>query len=97
MSAPHQDRPYRRTETDEFLDLIYADEQWLAAEFEEIIAAEFPTPAPIVPLWGVGHLEPLRPVLMGTAIAPLRADRHMAVRTWANAAPGPDAAVAARR
>lgn len=48
---------------DEFVELVLADHDWLLAEFEEIIATEWPDWPPNAPPQRVlrGHPEPKRP------------------------------------
>ena len=47
---------------EQFLELIYADPDWVQAEFDEIVAAEWPSPPPAEPDRGVdAERRPHRP------------------------------------
>jgi len=82
---------------DEFLALVCADQEWLRAQFDAIIAAEWPSPPPVQPGRGdaakppPGPAAPRRP-----ASRPPNPSRHPGAGGWARQ-PSPPATVTGGR
>ncbi len=57
-TTPAVEPPVALLVRDEFLDLLCSDPEWLRAEFEEIVAAEWPTAPADPPLAARGAGQP---------------------------------------
>jgi hypothetical protein len=90
-TQPEAGETIARTVDDQFIALICSDEQLLRAEFEAIVAGQWPSPPAGIPARGsVGHREPgvhTRPA--GCCEGRPMASRHPDVDRWVRERPPP--------
>jgi hypothetical protein len=103
-SAPAITDTTARTVDEQFLDLICSDADLLAAEFDAIIAAEWPKPPADMPGRGAAGAHPGSGAARRAAEpdrGPVAPPRHPAIRGWARQrsppSPTPDAQQAGRQ